>query len=562
MPIDSPPSRNESESQASRSLLSSPWFFVPALFMTFGLGSIGILGSMASIMYKDMGYPNTFIGMLSILTLPGAMIFLITPFLDTWGTKRNLIWRMMLAVAAVLLALATVSHTQVWFTPLSLLLLLVMSFLIACQGTAANGFYQRSLSLKGQAKFTGIITASIRAGGLIGLVVLVRIGADINSNGAEADLRLPRSLVAQGVGEVLMADAPLPVNGVLRKDVRFTISDAAGNEAHITLDAAASRNNQSRTDLTRQINHLLQSSALSDKVQAEHTAEGILTLRRTQPDTALLAADTALTLRITPRTTGWTFVMVAAAAVFTAVALYCRRFLPYPAADVPADYGGSFPLLTAIREYLKLKRLWAIVALLLFYRFGEGMLFAMAAPFYMDRLQDGGMGLSPSTVAMLKTYTDIPWMTIGGILGGFIISKWGLRRTFLPLGLFLNFTTLGYVYLAWAQPTGTFTLFGDTFPVQLFLISSFEGFSYGMGYAPFVFYMYAIAQGPYKTSLLMISTCIAGIGFAFPGALSGFIQHAFGYTAVFSSSMLLGLIALALLLVAPMPDIESKQPQT
>lgn len=537
-------------------ILASPWVFVPVLFIAFGLGSIGIMGSMASIMYKGLGYSNAFIGMLSLLSLPGSFIFLLTPFLDSWSSKRALIWKIMASLAATLLLLAAVTYFQTWFTPLSVGLFLLMSFFLACQGTAGNGFYQRSLSLKEQAKFTGIITASIRAGGLIGLAFLVRVGADINTNAAETEFHLSREMSVPGINASIQANAPLPENGRLFKDARFTLALDGGKAIPFVVTREEAAVNQSAADLITSINQALEASPLSGRIVSELTGEGALSFLRargTEED------NPRLQLRIHPEIRGWVFVMLIAALIFCMVSVYSFLFLPRPASDIPVDYGAGFPLLTAIREYLKMKRLWAIIALLLFYRFGEGMLFYMSAPFYLDAMEDGGLGLSASTVAMLKTYTDIPWMTVGGILGGFIISKWGLHRTFFPLGLQLNLTTLGYVYLAWMQPTGSFTFLGDTFPTQLFLISSFESFSYGMGYSPFVFFAYAIANGPYKTSLLMISTCIAGIGFSFPGALAGFIQQAFGYVTVFSTALLTGLAALPLLFIVYLPGMEEQQ---
>jgi MFS transporter, PAT family, beta-lactamase induction signal transducer AmpG len=433
---------------STKALFASPWVFVPVLYIVFGLGQGGIIGGMTAVLYKDLGYSNAFIGMLALLALPGSFIFLIAPYLDAWSSKRALIWKLFIGLGFSALFLSLAMFLDEFFTVVTLSLFLLMSFFFACVAVVSNGFYQRVLILADQAKFSGIMSASIRAGTIFGLILFVRIGADIN------------------------------------------LSASAGTDQ--------------------------------------------------------------------PATIGWTVVLAGAAIAFWLGAAYCAFLLPRPVDDKPVSFVGRFPVWDVLKEYFQMKRVWAIVALILFYRFGQGMQFQMTAPFYMDTIEDGGMGVTASTVAMLKTYTDVPWMTIGGILGGFLIARFGLRYTFLPLALLLNIPNLGYIYLAWAQPTGTFTILGDTFPTVLFIVSCVESFGYGMGFAPFMFFMYAIAKGPYKTSLLMISISIMGMGFHFPGAMAGFLQQATGYVSMFSIATVIGFSALLLLFFVPLPNIKSK----
>lgn len=161
---------------------------------------------------------------------------------------------------------------------------------------------------------------------------------------------------------------------------------------------------------------------------------------------------------------------------------------------------------------------------------------------------------------MLKTYTDVPWMTIGGIAGGFIVKRYGLRATFIPLSLLLNLPNLGYVWLALEQPTASFTLLGDAFPTWLFVISCGESLGYGLGFSAFFFYLHAIAQGPNKTSMLAISSGIMGIGFTFPGALAGWLEQFFGFPAVFTIATVIGLLALVLIRFVPIPKLDNTPP--
>lgn len=428
---------------------SSPWLFVPALYLAWGLGEGGILGNLTAVMYKDLGYSNAFVGMVALLMIPVSFRFILSPWLDAWSSKRALIWRLHLLLAFICMAQAGVMYFGIAFTAATLLLFLISALAFGALAVVTDGYYLRALSPRRQAEFVGIKAAAIRAGIICGLIFLVRLAGDINEK---------------------IYGGPVPV----------------GEQIY----------------------------------------------------------------------TGWAVAMLIASGVFFVTAFYNSRFLPRIDSDQPVPLAKGFPLWNVIKEYFTQDKIVVIVALILLYRFGQGMVFFMTAPFYMDTPEDGGMGVSTSGVAMLKTYTDVPWMTIGGILGGFIVKKYGLRATFIPLSLLLNLPNLGYVFLAIYQPLGSFTFLGDSFPTWLFVISCGESLGYGLGFSAFFFYLHAIATGPNKTSMLAISSGLMGIGFIFPGALAGWLQQFFGFAVVFSVATVIGMSALLLIKFIPIPKLK------
>jgi MFS transporter, PAT family, beta-lactamase induction signal transducer AmpG len=253
--------------------------------------------------------------------------------------------------------------------------------------------------------------------------------------------------------------------------------------------------------------------------------------------------------------TAWGTVLLAAGLIFLAVAAYNMRFLPHAEDDKPVKNKG-FALYAVLRDYLKLERVWAVILLILCYRWGQGLLFFMTVPFYMNSWEDGGMGMSTSQVALLKTYTDVPWMIIGGIVGGMIIKRMGLRRVFIPMAFMMNLPNLLYVYVAVVQPEGTFQILGTAFYSKLFIVSCFESLGYGLGFSAFFFYIHALATGPNKTSILAISSGLMGMGFFVPGGISGIIQTWLGFPGLFILSSVVGMGAIFLILLAPMPRME------
>jgi len=248
---------------------------------------------------------------------------------------------------------------------------------------------------------------------------------------------------------------------------------------------------------------------------------------------------------------------VAGAAIFlTLLAIYCKFFLPKVATDEPVRDSGAFPLIPIFKEYLKQDRAWAIIIMLLIFRFGQGIFVYMAPPFYMDDITLGGYGMNAKDIGLLKTLTDLPWMTLGGIAGGFLIMKVGLKRTIIPLTLLLCLPNFAYVYLAYAQPMTQFTLFGYEYYTAVFWVSCIESLGYGIGFSGFFYYIHAIAQGRHKTSMLAISSGFMGLGFYIPGAISGVLQEATSYVTVFAISSCVGLLTLLIVPFLPMPKFD------
>jgi len=115
--------------------------------------------------------------------------------------------------------------------------------------------------------------------------------------------------------------------------------------------------------------------------------------------------------------------------------------------------------------------------------------------------------------------------------------------------------------LAATQPTLTFSLFGENLNVSVLLVSSIEAFGYGMGFSAMFYYMHITATdaGRNKTSILAISFALMNVGWYVPGMMSGFVQAAIGYTGLFIVSSTVGLLALLLIPLLPMPKKEKNE---
>ena len=87
----------------------------------------------------------------------------------------------------------------------------------------------------------------------------------------------------------------------------------------------------------------------------------------------------------------------------------------------------------AFATYFKQPRFGAILTFIIFYRFGEAMVFAMSALFILDKRSLGGMGVSVEQLGVIKGIAQSFGLVFGGLLGGWWIARVGLRKAFWPL---------------------------------------------------------------------------------------------------------------------------------
>jgi len=223
---------------------------------------------------------------------------------------------------------------------------------------------------------------------------------------------------------------------------------------------------------------------------------------------------------------GWTVVLCIAAAIFFGLALFHAFYLPYPPTDRgknPAGGGAVSTFLPAFRSYFTQTGIVPIVAFILLYRFGEALLVKMAQPFLLDVSGMGGLGLSTETVGFVYGTVGTSCLLAGGILGGWLISRCGLRRCLWPMAIALNAPDLCYVYLAWAKPALGY----------VYAMVAAEQFGYGVGFSAFTVFLIYRAKHPYKTSHYAISTGLMALGLTLPAMASGYLQEYLGYYRFF-----------------------------
>jgi len=223
----------------------------------------------------------------------------------------------------------------------------------------------------------------------------------------------------------------------------------------------------------------------------------------------------------------WSTIMVASGLIFAGAAVYHRFMLPFPAADsggATKEKADTASFAEVIGSYFRQEKIGVMLAFILFYRLGEAMLLKLVSPFLLDNAGAGGLGLTTKEVGLVYGTVGVLCLVFGGILGGWLIARFGFRRCVWPMVVAMHLPDLFFVYMAYAQPG-----IGFVYPLV-----ALEQFGYGLGFTVFTVYLMYSAQGRYKTSHYAISTGIMALGMMLPGFVSGWLQQAVGYKMFFT----------------------------
>ncbi|HVS53111.1 MAG TPA: MFS transporter [Opitutaceae bacterium] len=225
-------------------------------------------------------------------------------------------------------------------------------------------------------------------------------------------------------------------------------------------------------------------------------------------------------------TRAWAWVFGLAAAVFFLVGLYHAWALPRPAGDgavrhEPKPLAAYFAVFAA---FFRKKQIGIILAFLLLYRFAEAQLLKLVTPFLLDARTAGGLGLTTQDVGVVYGTIGVIALTLGGLAGGYAISRCGLKRLLWPMILAMYAPNVVFIVLALTQPSNL-ALIGGALAI--------EQFGYGFGFTAYLLYMMLAAEGEHRTAHYAICTGFMALGMMLPGMAAGWIQEKLGYVNFF-----------------------------
>ena len=219
--------------------------------------------------------------------------------------------------------------------------------------------------------------------------------------------------------------------------------------------------------------------------------------------------------------TAWSITMLLMAALIIGLAGWHTFALPKSETGTKPN---STPFRETLRVFFSKPHIVAALLFMLLFRLPEAQLAKMAQPFMLRSLEEGGLGLETTGVGFAYGTLGVIGLLAGGIIGGMVVSKYGLRRWLWPMVIAISLPDVVYVYLASVQPS------------CLWIINTcvlIEQLGYGFGFTAYMLFLVYFAQGEKSTSVFAICTAFQALGMMLPGMLAGWLADQFGFKHFF-----------------------------
>lgn len=224
----------------------------------------------------------------------------------------------------------------------------------------------------------------------------------------------------------------------------------------------------------------------------------------------------------------WFIAFGTLAGLLACLGFYHWIILPKPSGDRPGAVSDAAQFvkefLATFGSFFRKPDILSLLLFLLFYRFAEAQLVKMVAPFLLDAREVGGLGLTTSEVGFAYGTVGVIALMGGGLLGGFVVSRSGLKFWLWPMVFAMHLPDVVFVWLACMQPQNLAVISAGV---------AVEQFGYGFGFAAYMLYMIYAARGEHRTAHYAICTGFMALGMMLPGMWSGWLQDQIGYRHFF-----------------------------
>lgn len=444
-----------------------------------------IVRQISTVFFKDYGASLEWVGFTSLYGLPYVFKFLWSPFVDNYCTKRK--W-LLLTQGTVTLLILLISLLCLKSNPLVLvgISFLVLSMLSATNDIASDGYYLETLKKEEQSKFVGYQSLAYRIALILGGGVIIYLSSKINFSGA--------FLVSSVIFGTLFL---------------FHLKFIPNVESEKASLISAIRN-------ISKVKFLLFFVFATLIVYYFSIHREVLIDLPKYPIVPFFGLLTILSLAIFP------------------------LFFPLLKTKLKEKKNKYFESFIA---YLDRERMAVFLVFLVLYRLGESLLLNMLYPMLKTiGFERGDYGIVYGTFGVTSSI-------LGGITGGALISKFGLKKVAWYFVLAQNIPNLFYavlskIYIGDAVLTNT----------KFFVTSAFvviETFGAGLGTSFFMVLIMRSTLKEFKASNMATATGIMNIASSMVGLFSGALVNFVGFTMFFTITFILTLPSMILLPFLP-----------
>jgi PAT family beta-lactamase induction signal transducer AmpG len=217
--------------------------------------------------------------------------------------------------------------------------------------------------------------------------------------------------------------------------------------------------------------------------------------------------------------------------------------------DPDSQYARAFV------SFMDRDKIGIMLAFIILLRTGEWTLANMVSPFIVD------LGIKIH-YGWISGAVGLPSAVAGALLGGWMISRYTLKKVMWPFILAQNFTNIVYMALALhlsqfiaintgvEDPTGI----GGANLALVALTNGFDQFAGGLGNAVLMTYLMRICLKEFKAAHYAIGSGLMSFTGIFAGIFSGIIAGWLGYAWLFGLSFIASIPAMVLIPFLPYLD--------
>jgi PAT family beta-lactamase induction signal transducer AmpG len=219
--------------------------------------------------------------------------------------------------------------------------------------------------------------------------------------------------------------------------------------------------------------------------------------------------------------------MAALCAVLAVVAL----FAPEPTQVRPPN-SIKAAVVEPFRAFFSSHWAWWLLAGIVLYKLGDAFAGSLSTAFLIR-----GAGFSPAEVGAVNKGVGLLATLVGGLAGGWLMTRLGLWRCLMVFGVMQALTNLGFWWLASIQP-------GLMAMTVVILAENLAG---GMGTAAFVALLMALCDVRYTATQFALLSALASVGRVWVGPAAGHAASEWGWAPFFLGTFVASLPGLVLL---------------
>ncbi len=187
-----------------------------------------------------------------------------------------------------------------------------------------------------------------------------------------------------------------------------------------------------------------------------------------------------------------------------------------------------------LRDLLQRKGIGYLLAFAVFYKLGDWLAESMTIPFLLR-----GMGFTKIQIGTVQKTTAMVAIILGGLLGGWMLTRMTLRKALWLCGFLQAGSILGF----WA-----ISLLGPHLPL-LVAANTLENLAYGMGGSAFAALLMGSCNRSYTGTQYALFSALMALPRTFFGGMTGFMAEAYGWKLYFPVCAAAAIPGLLLLLL-------------